>query len=236
MKIILSAVVLAVLTSCQVNQGMNDTKTKTILLESTGKVETMPNEATFQVNLSCLKPTVKEAKECLVAQSNALMNQLLSHGIKQSDIQTTSVDLQKSYTWTQNSRVFEGYRSSTSVQVKMRDLDKLDIVYTELLENENLEMGGLSYSHSAIDSLKNDAYINALKKADALADKLLQELPENHREVLKVSNVQFNTTNPIQYKGTRALMEASADGGGSVAISKGMIEIEATLFVEYTIK
>jgi len=237
MKNILVIAMLALLSACQMNSNSTSTKFKTIMIESVGKVETMPNEAAFYINLSCLDKSVATAKECLVKQSNDLMNKLLSYGIKKEDILTTSVDLQKSYKWMNNSQVFEGYRSSTTIHVKMRDLDKLDIVYTDLLENENLELGGLSYTHSEMDSLKNDAYVNALKKADVLADKLLTELPEKNKEVLKIGNVQITASVPApQYKLANAAMMESSMDGGSIAISKGTIRVEATLYVEYSIK
>jgi uncharacterized protein YggE len=239
MKNILAlCLMLVAITSCQMNSNTtNSTKLKTIMIESVGKVETMPNEASFYINLSCLDKSVTTAKECLVKQSNELMSKLLAHGIKQEDIQTNSVSLDKSYTWTNNTRVFEGYRSSTSMHVKMRDLNKLDVIYTDLLENEKLELGGLTFSHSDMDNLKNDAYVNALKKADILADKLLTELPEKNKEVLKIGNVQITSSNPVaQEQRNMMYAKAEASDAGSVAISAGKIKVEATLYVEYQIK
>ncbi len=128
MKNIFAIAMLALLSACQVNSNSSSTKFKTIMIESVGKIDTMPNEASFYINLSCLDKSVASAKECLVKQSNELMSKLLGYGIKKEDILTTSVDLQKSYKWMNNSQVFEGYRSSTTIHVKMRDLDKLDIV------------------------------------------------------------------------------------------------------------
>ncbi len=237
-KNICAIVMLALLSACQMNSNSTSTNFKTIMIESVGKVETMPNEASFYINLSCLDKSVATAKECLVKQSNDLMSKLLGYGIKKEDILTTSVDLQKSYKWMNNSQVFEGYRSSTTIHVKMRDLDKLDIVYTDLLENQNLELGGLSYSHSEMDSLKNDAYVNALKKADVLAEKFLSELPEKSKEILKIGNVQITSSvpSPQQKMANTGMMLEAANDGGSVAISKGTIRIDATLYVEYQIK
>src|SRR5690606_29866880 len=121
--------------------------------------------------------------------------------------------------------------------VKVRDLNKLDVIYTDLLENEKLELGGLTFSHSDMDNLKNDAYVNALKKADILADKLLTELPEKNKEVLKIGNVQITSSNPVAQE-QRNMMYAKAEmsDAGSVAISAGKIKVEATLYVEYQIK
>ncbi len=86
--------------------------------------------------------------------------------------------------------------------------------------------------------MKNDAYVNALKKADVLADKLLSELPEKNKEILKIGNVQITSSvpSPQQKMANTGMMLEAASDGGSVAISKGTIKIEATLYVEYQIR
>lgn len=237
MKNILAIFILAAtLVACQNNthHSMN----KTIMIESQGKVEVLPDEASFYINLSCLDKSIATAKQCLVDKSNALIAQLTSFGIKKEDIMTTSVDLQKSYQWINNSQVFEGYRSTTVVHVKMRDISKLDEVYTQLLDNQNLELSGLSYTHSQMDSLKNDACVIALKKSGVLADKLLTELPEKNKEILKIGNVQITSSSPqpMMMANAEKRMESTGYDAGSIAISKGMIEVNATLYVEYSIK
>lgn len=239
MKNILAVFILAAtLVACQNNLSHPSSMQKTIMIESQGKVEVLPNEASFYINLSCTDKSIQNAKQCLVDKSNALINQLTSFGIKKEDILTTSVDLQKSYQWINNSNVFEGYRGSTVVHIKMRDINKLDEVYTTLLDNQNLELGGLSYTHSEMDSLKNEAYLNALKKSGMMADKLITELPEKNKEILRISNVQFSSSSPqpLMMANAEKRMENQNYDAGSIAISKGMIEVNATLFVEYAIK
>ncbi|GAA4280455.1 hypothetical protein GCM10022260_08760 [Gaetbulibacter aestuarii] len=208
------------------------------MLCSTGEVETRPDMASFNINLSCLDKSIEISKNCLVDQSNALMRTIKSFGIPEDDILTTSVNLNKSYTWVNNSKVFEGYRSSTSIYVTVKDLKKLDTMYTALLGNENLDLSGLSYSHSKMDELKNDAYVNALQKANLLADRLLQNLPESKKEILKIGNVQISATQP--QNNAKALAEndraAFSASNQPVAISTGMVKVRATLFVEYQIK
>jgi len=238
MKNILAIFILAAtLVACQ-NNVHHSSMHKSIILESQGKVEVLPDEASFYINLSCLDKSITTAKQCLVDKSNALIDQLTAFGIKKEDIQTTAVDLQKSYEWTNNSQVFVGYRSSTSVHVKMRDINKLDEVYTQLLDNQNLELSGLSYTHSQMDSLKNEAYLDALKKAGVRADKLITELPEKNKEILRISNVQFTSTSPqpLMMANAEKRMESTGYDAGSIAISKGMIEVNATIYVEYSIK
>jgi uncharacterized protein YggE len=213
------------------------------MIKSAGEVETLPDMASFQIDLSCLEPTVKASKDCLVKKSNELTAKLLSFGVEKKDILTAAVSLNKSYTWKNNSNVFEGYRSSTTTYITVRNLDKLDEIYTELLENRNLELGGLSYAHSKMDSLQNEAYMNALKKSAVLADKLLTGLPEKKKEILKIGNVAISSSNPQADKQEEVTMEASMDGFAanlrnqkSISMNQGTVKVYATLYAEYLIK
>ncbi|HEX5001859.1 MAG TPA: SIMPL domain-containing protein [Bacteroidia bacterium] len=210
------------------------------MIKSEGEVETLPDEASFYIELSCIDKSIKVSKNCLVDKSNNLINTLLKFEIRKDDILTTAVNMSKSYTWKFNSNVFEGYRSSTTVYVTVKDIEKLDDIYTELMENQNLDLGGLSYSHSKLDSLKNEAYVKALEKAGILADKLLEKLPESKKEILKIGNVEIKASYPKDEESNFELKERAANinmnANNSIAISKGTVLVTATLFVEYQIR
>lgn len=226
------------LAGCQLNSAPEKEKFRTIMLRATGEIETLPDKASFTVQLSCLDKSVAASKKCLADKSNELISTLLSLGLKKEDILTTSVDMQKNYDWRNNSRVFMGFNSSTTVYITVRDIDRLDEIYTELFENRNLETGGLSYSHSALDSLKNAAYVDALKKANVTADKLLPELNKKEKEILKVGNVEITASMPeeLQQAMDHERRETNAVAQKSIAIGTGTVKVTAVLYVEYLVK
>ncbi|MCJ8167102.1 SIMPL domain-containing protein [Pontibacter sp. E15-1] len=239
MKTIFGILSFILLFGCQSNSHDERSKFKTIMIKSYGQIETLPDLATFYINLNCLENSVKLSKKCLVDKTNELNSKLISFGINKDDILTTSVNMNKSYTWAKNTRVFQGYNSSTMMFITIRDIDKLDEIYSELLENRNLDLGGLSYSHSKIDSLKNEAYVDALKKASVLADKLLIELPESKKEILKIGNVEISSSLPQTFESKDASYEEAVETSAqnqSINISKGTVSINSTLYVEYQIK
>src|SRR5688572_23651963 len=113
---------LVALAGCQ-RTSVGDPAFKTIMIKSVGHVEALPNEATFQVSLQCLEGSVKGSKDCLITKSNELISKLQSLGVAKKDILTTSVNLNKSYTWRNNSSVFEGYRSATTLIVTIKNIE-----------------------------------------------------------------------------------------------------------------
>ncbi len=239
MKKIIGIISFLALVSCQNNPTVDHGQFKTIMIKSDGEVETLPDMASFQISLNCLDKSIKESKNCLVDKSNELNTRLQSFGISKEDILTTAVEMNKSYIWSNNSNIFEGYRSSTTLIVTVRTIEKLDEIYTELLENRNLDLGGLNYSHSKLDSLKNEAYVNALDKAGILADRLLEKLPESKKEILKIGNVEISATLPEaqDYKEEEVFNMAEVKmKNQSIAINNGTVRVTSTLFVEYQIK
>lgn len=165
---------------------------KTIILKTTGYIEVKPDEASIQIQINCIDKNLEIAKNCLLEKSNGLIATLTQFGIQAQDILTTRVDLNKDFIWQNNSYVFNGYSASTSANVMIRDLKVLETLYPELLSNDQLTIGGLTYQHSKIDSLNEMAYLNALDNANKLADKILSTLPEKNKMITEISNIEIS--------------------------------------------
>ncbi len=224
---------------CQVGSTQIQSPPKTIMLKSVGEIETLPDMASFRANLSCVESTVVASKECLVVKSNALTDQLKRFGIAPKDILTTNVELNKKYKWDNGEQVFIGYESSTSIVVTVRSIDSLSVIYSSLMENENLDLGGLTYTHSNIEGLKNKAHADALTKANVLADELLSQLPETEKVITRVSNVTPEVSFPVHDVQRNSAMSLEMDmkqGNGDIAVNKGTLRIQAVLYVEYQIR
>lgn len=226
---------------CQVGSPQIQSPPKTIMLKSVGEIEILPDMASFRANLSCVETTVLASKECLGVKSNALTDQLKRFGIASKDILTTNVELNKKYKWDKGEQLFIGYESSTSIVVTVRSIDSLSMIYSTLMENENLDLGGLTYTHSNIEGLKNKAHTDALTKANVLADELLSQLPETEKIITRVSNVRPEVSFPVQDAQRDISMSVEYDmdmkqGNSDIAVNRGTLKIQAVLYVEYQIQ
>ncbi|HEX8562682.1 MAG TPA: SIMPL domain-containing protein [Flavobacterium sp.] len=235
MKKLLVLLSLVIISGCQRDSDQSG-HFKTILIKSEGEIETVPDMAKFQISLNCMDKSIAASKSCLVAKSNELTAKLLAYGIDEKDILTTAVDLHKSYSWRNNTSVFDGYNSHTSLIITVKNIDKLDKIYTELLGNTNLEVSGLTYSHSKLDDLENDAYLKALAKSGLLADKILEKIPESEKEILRIANTEISSSVPnLNERAEQDGFATASVAAQSVAINKGTVHIVATLYVEYLI-
>ena len=78
-----------------------------------------------------------------------------------------------------------------------------------------------------------------MEKSAVLTDKLLEKLPETTKEILKIGNVAISASLP-EPRNQKFLEQnevaADATSNSSIAISKGTVKVNATLYVEYQIK
>lgn len=165
---------------------------KIIVLQATGKIETAPNRAHFSVTINCLDKEMEAAKQCLIDRTKALMSQLQSFGIDTQHIKTTDLQYQKAREWENGSYVFKGYKANSTTNITIQNLQKLNRIYTAMLAQQHFSVNLVQFTHSAHDSLQNEAYAMALENADRLADKLLSQMPENSKDLVQVSNVAFS--------------------------------------------
>ncbi len=205
---------------------------KTIHIEMTGKASIEPNIATFSIAMECIKDTPNQANECLLLLSKKINQDLKKFNIKRNDITTHSINLTKEYKWDNRSKVFEGYKASQILTVTVRDLNSLNSIFPKLLNNDNLLVNNLKFSHTDIDSLRNKAYLDALKKANKLVDELLNELPENQKTIVNIQNVPERKNT---FQQARMEMDTFASASSELEINTGLIEIEAILFIDYLI-
>ncbi|PHN07670.1 SIMPL domain-containing protein [Flavilitoribacter nigricans] len=210
----------------------------TMLIKATGEIEAVPDMATFSIDLTCQRRNAKDAKVCLLEQSDDLTTTLLSLGIERADLQTTVISMHKNYNWTKSTRVFAGYNGTTSMIVTVRNIDLLDTLYTELLDNRDLQIGYITYAHSDMDSLRALAYLEALQQADVLSQKLLQELSLEQKKIRNIANVDISARTAAVRNASELVEEAQATSNvqdQSMTVHSGLIKIRAQLFVDYWI-
>ena len=164
-------------------------------------------------------------------------------GIIDKDIQTTNYSLnpQYDYYWCKTSSVkpyiscppkIIGYELSQSVEVKIKDFDKINIIIGGLSDAGANQISNISFSIDEPEDYKNQARIEALKKIEKRAQLLSKETSFKLGKIVSVSESGIY---PI-YRET--MMKAESSGGTMVPapIETGTQEITVTLTVSYEIK
>lgn len=125
------------------------------------------------INIGFKTDIRKEAAEASLESSDkmkAIITSLKDLGVDEKDIKTTNYSLSPVYKWTENEgQVLRGYEVSQSVQVKVRDLEKIGEVISQSAEKGANQVGNVSFSIDDEYELKNEARELAINKAQEKA-------------------------------------------------------------------
>lgn len=157
-------------------------------LSSSGEVKLIPDMASMSATISCTDKMIERSAECTKRVINDLFQLLEKNGVKKEDYHSSRIELEKEYDWRNDSNVFVGYKSSSTISMVFRDLNVLTQVVTAALTMKSLELSGLNYSHSQIDEFSQQAYLNALDNANELAERMQIKVNGKSLQIIEISN------------------------------------------------
>ena len=159
--LVLSLALVALLSSCMATKDI----VRTIQVSGSGEVELTADIASFNIQVSELGKTTKEAQALANEKMGAILMTLRASKIEDKDIKTTGLNLRPSYKWIDNTQTLEGQIASQSLSVIVRDLPSLGLVIDKLGV-----ISGISLNSVQLDKEdKSEALTEARQKAVAAA-------------------------------------------------------------------
>ena len=214
---------------------------KSVLLNisASGDIEVIPDIASITVNVSCLDKNLNNSNTCTKKRIKKLFKLFEQHKILTKDYHSSRVNLTKEYTWRKNSQVFAGYKSSSTINVLFRDLENMSKTLTKTMLMKNIDISNLNYSHSNIDSLANDAYLEAMNNSNRLVNKIKDKLKGQSVEIIEISNTS-NEFSSIESKGYEADSYRSKavrkNEISTIQINPGSLKLIKNIYVLYRMK
>ncbi|HKL56885.1 MAG TPA: SIMPL domain-containing protein [Sphaerochaeta sp.] len=167
--IALSLAVVVLFSSCMATKDI----VRTIQVSGSGEVELTADIASFNVQVSELGKTTKDAQSLANEKMASILKALRSSQIEDKDIKTTSLNLRPSYKWIDNQQVLEGQIASQSLSVIVRDLPALGAVIDKLGEISGISLNSVRLDKEdksqALDEARQKAVAAALAKAEIYA-------------------------------------------------------------------
>lgn len=203
-----------------------------------GKVEAAPDIAmlTFGVQTG-RQPDAEQAMAMLTEDMNAIIEAIQEAGIEEKDIATQYLNLNPAYDWIDGRQVERGFEASQSLQVKVRDLDKISEILDIAVSNGANQSGGVSFTIDEPAELQAEAREEAIQDAEAKAQKLADQLGVRLGSI-RSFNEGYSGTPPMPYYDQRAVMMDSAESGGATMAPKiptGEQEVNVTVSITYEI-
>jgi len=207
----------------------------TIMINATGEAFGKPDVA--QVSVSVVKKayTVLEAQKAHTESMNKVVQYLKDAGVEEKDIKTTNYNIYPQYDYIKDQgQVFRGYEVSQNLQVKIRNLDDVGEILGGVTNAGANQVGGINFVIDDEDALVAEARKQAIEKAKAKADQLVEDLDVKIVRLLSFS--ESGGAYPY-YKG----YEVAGLGGDSMSapspeLPTGENQINVTVYLTYEIK
>ncbi|MDP2685226.1 MAG: SIMPL domain-containing protein [bacterium] len=215
--------------------GKADRQERTITLEAVGKVITKPDIAVTSMGMTSEGKTVAEAQDKNTKVMNDLIAGLKALEIEEADIQTSNYNIYPQYDYLESEgRVLKGYTVSQNVEIKIRDLEKVNQVISLAGEVGANNVGGLNFTIDDMDVYLDEARVDAMKKIGEKAAVLRKSLG-----VQFVSIVSYNEYSGNGYPTPMYAMKSMdfGMGGGESApsIESGSTEVNLNVNVVFEI-
>ncbi len=219
-----------------INQAANTaTTTNTVSFSGEGKVLAKPDVAIVDLSIITEAETSKAAQDENSRKSKAVTEFLKKQGVDEKDIKTTGYNIYPQYRYPDREKPqISGYQVNQMTQVKVRDLDKTDVILDGIVTAGANQVNNFQLTVDEPEKLKTEARKKAIEAAEEKASTLKKQLGIHLGRIVNFSeNGNGYYPTPMyesSYKGM------GIGGGGGPAISAGENEITVTVSITYQIK
>ncbi|MBU2109461.1 SIMPL domain-containing protein, partial [Patescibacteria group bacterium] len=147
-------IVLAIFLAIQAYNGFQEGKyigkdimpSNTITVSAAGEVFAKPDIAQISVSAVREAKTVLEAQKSHTESINKIVAYLKDSGIEEKDIRTSAYNIYPRYDYLRDKgQVFRGYEVSQTLDVKIRDLEKVGKILGGVAEMGANQVGGINF-------------------------------------------------------------------------------------------
>ncbi len=235
-------VFVAVSIPTKIKEGRHIDGVNRITVSGTGEVYAKPDLALINFSVVSESKTVEEATSDNTEKMNAAIDFVKGTGVEEKDLKTISFNVYPRYEYRKveleiypyppGKRVLVGYEVTQTLQVKIRDLEKIGDILDGVTDIGINQVGSLSFTIDKQDEFKEQAREEAIEEAKAKAEILASQLGV---DLVKIIDFSESGSVPRYYD---YAMESSMKGMSSSAapqIETGENKIEVSVSIVYEI-
>lgn len=214
----------------------------TISVSGDGVVYAKPNQVYFDITVSELKNTVKEAQDEANKKISQIKEILSKNNIEEKNIQTTNFSIQPEYDYTSTGAILKGYRSNQTLNIKINNIDEKAsqavVVIDQLTEINNVIIGSIDFDIEDKKELFSQARQLAYQKAEQKAKELANLSKVELLDVVSVGDASLDTQNNPSLLNTsyQNLTKESDTSNIQANLSTGQLSVSVNLEVVFGIK
>lgn len=213
----------------------------TLSVSDTGTVYIKPDLALISFSVITEGKTVAETMSENTTKMNKIIDVIKEQKVKDKDLKTTDFNIYPRYEWKKQAevyppspgkRVLVGYEVRQSLQVKIRDMEKIGDIVQQATDAGANQVGNLQFTIDDQDEVKKQAREQAIEKAKQKAKELAKQLGVN---LVRITNFSESGVFPRYYGLSKAAPAMAEEAVPSPQIQTGENKIEVTVTITYEI-
>lgn len=210
------------------------TKTDTFTVSGEGKATAIPDIAVVNVGVTAQGATVKQVQQELNTKINAVTVAVKKLDVDSKDIQTTNYSISPTYDFRAPSERITGYQASTSVIIKVRNLDSANDVIDGATAAGANQIGGITFDVSDKTKAEGEAREKAVAEAKTKAQQAAKAAGFTLGRVINYNENFGGIPIPMYAKADVAM--GSPEVREPTQIEPGSSEIVVTVALSYEIR
>ncbi len=202
------------------------------LVNVTGKgiIKVVPDQVAIKVRVESEGKDAMGVKNENNASINAVIKFLRSEGLKDEDVQTEYINLNKNYDY--NTKTYS-YKANQSLTVLLKDIKQYETIISGLLNSGINRIDGVQFKSSKAASLRSEARVKAILDAKQRAETYATAIGQSIGRAVQISEASANVPRP-QLRSANFAMESSSGGGETIA--PGELSIVVTISASFELK
>ncbi len=237
-------IVLTISAVISIKEKLQETENKITVL-GVGIVYTEPELALASFSVISEAKTVAEAMSENAEKMNKVVDFMKEQGIEEKDLKTANFNIYPRYEWydeenqifsSGGKRVLVGYELTQTLEVKIRDMEKIGAIIEGGASAGANQIGDLQFTldDEKQEELKKQAREEAIDKAKSKAKELAEQLGVR---LVKISNFSESSLVPYFYPMKESVAGmGGADSASVPQIQTGENKVEVQVSITYEIK
>lgn len=207
-----------------------------VTVEGTGKVTAKPDIAKISIGVLTDKATVAVAQKENTDKMNAIIKALKDQfKIEDKDIQTSNFSVNPKYDWSDGRQRIIGYIVNQSVEVKVRNFDKIGEILAKAGELGANSVNGPEFTIDDPETYRAEAREKAIKQAKEKAETLANQVGIKLGRIVNFSEAVAGNY-PISYTLGMGIGGGSEKSLPAPDIQAGSEDVVVNVSISYEIK
>jgi uncharacterized protein YggE len=212
---------------------------RTLTVTGTAEISVAPDICHITLGSESLdKKSARTAYRMNAALMNAVVAAVKAVGIEPKDLQTSRLTVQPAYRYEEktNKRLFDGYRVTQQLEVKVRDLEKVTAVLDAGIEAGATEVNGVNFTVENPKRYTAEARLEAARAAQSKAQTMAEVMGVKLGKPMSISESEPSGWGGYYAQTANVAMRDQSGLPDVAELQPGEVKLTRTVYATYEIE